>query len=78
MVVHYPRTVWKNSYVEHEVTGKTYKLKKKKKKKKKLTGTHCTGTTGKMAQTISSHGKHREFEILPKHILYALVVNSRF
>ena len=24
MVVHYPRTVWKNSYAEHEVTGKTY------------------------------------------------------
>ena len=31
MVVHYPRTVWKNSYAEHEVTGKTYNLKKKKK-----------------------------------------------
>ena len=24
MVVHYPRTVWKNSYAEHEITGKTY------------------------------------------------------
>ena len=24
MVVDYPRTVWKNSYAEHEVTGKTY------------------------------------------------------
>ena len=24
MVVHYPRTVWKKSYAEHEVTGKTY------------------------------------------------------
>ena len=24
MVVHYPRTVWKNSYAEHLVTGKTY------------------------------------------------------
>ena len=24
MAVHYPRTVSKNSYVEHEVTGKTY------------------------------------------------------
>ena len=24
MVVHYPKTVWKNSYAEHEVTGKTY------------------------------------------------------
>ena len=24
MVVHYPRTVWKNSYAEHKVTGKTY------------------------------------------------------
>ena len=23
MVVHYPRAVWKNSYAEHEVTGKT-------------------------------------------------------
>ena len=33
MVVHYPRTVWKNSYAaEHEVTGKTYNLKKNKKK----------------------------------------------
>ena len=31
MVVHYPRTLWKNSYAEHEVTGKTYNLKKKKK-----------------------------------------------
>ena len=31
MVVHYPRTVWKNSYAEHVVTGKTYNLKKKKK-----------------------------------------------
>ena len=30
MVVHYPRTVWKNSYAEHEVTGKTYNKKKKK------------------------------------------------
>ena len=30
MVVHYPRTVWKNRYAEHEVTGKTYNLKKKK------------------------------------------------
>ena len=25
-VVHYPRTVWKNSYAGHEVTGKTYNL----------------------------------------------------
>ena len=24
--VHYPRTVWKNSYAKHEVTGKTYNL----------------------------------------------------
>ena len=24
MVVHYPRTVWKNCYAEHEVTGKKY------------------------------------------------------
>ena len=31
MVVHYPSTVWKNSYAEHEVTGKTYNLKKKEK-----------------------------------------------
>ena len=31
MVVHYPRTVWKNSYPEHEVTGKTYKKRRKKK-----------------------------------------------
>ena len=31
MVVHYPRTVWKNRYAEHEVTGKTYNLKKRKK-----------------------------------------------
>ena len=30
MVVHYPRTVWKNSYAEHEVTGKTYNNKKSK------------------------------------------------
>ena len=30
MVVHYPRTVWENNYAEHEVTGKTYNLKKKK------------------------------------------------
>ena len=22
-VVHYPRTVWKNSYAEHEIPGKT-------------------------------------------------------
>ena len=29
MVVHYPRTVWKNSYAEHEVTGKTYNYQKK-------------------------------------------------
>ena len=33
-VVHYPRTVWKNSYAEHEVTGKTYNYKKKETKKK--------------------------------------------
>ena len=30
MVVHYPRTVWKNSYAEHEITGKTYKKKEEK------------------------------------------------
>ena len=30
MVVPYPRTVWKNSYVEHKVTGKIYNLKKQK------------------------------------------------
>ena len=29
MVVHYPRTVWKNSFAEHEVTGKTYNYQKK-------------------------------------------------
>ena len=28
MVVHYPRTMWKNSYTEHEVTGKIYNKKK--------------------------------------------------
>ena len=28
MVVHYPRSVWKNSCAEHKVTGKTYNLKK--------------------------------------------------
>ena len=33
MVVHYPRTVWKNSYAaEHEVAGKTYNLKKRNSK----------------------------------------------
>ena len=31
MVVHYPRTVWKNSYAEHEETGKTYQKKERKK-----------------------------------------------
>ena len=36
MVVHYPRTVWKNSYAEHEVTGKPYKKKEKKKGKEGL------------------------------------------
>ena len=30
MVVHYLRTVWKNSDAEHEVTGKTYNQKTKK------------------------------------------------
>ena len=30
MVVHYPRTVWKNSYAEHKVTGKTNNLTRKK------------------------------------------------
>ena len=29
MVVHCPRTVWRNYYAEHKVTGKTYNLKKK-------------------------------------------------
>ena len=28
MAVHYPRTVWKNCYAEHELTGKTYNQKK--------------------------------------------------
>ena len=32
MVVQYPRTVWKNSYAEHEVTGETYNLRKKENK----------------------------------------------
>ena len=27
-----PRTVWKNCYAEHEVTSKTYNLKKEEKK----------------------------------------------
>ena len=27
MVVHYPRTVWKNGYAEHKETGKTYNNK---------------------------------------------------
>ena len=40
MVVHYPRTVWKNSYAEHEVTGKTNKEKNRKKEKE--TNTHET------------------------------------
>ena len=30
MVVHYTRTVCKNSYAEHEVTGKTYKYSQHK------------------------------------------------
>ena len=30
MVVHYPRTVWKNSHAEHEVTGKNIQFIKKK------------------------------------------------
>ena len=30
MVVHYPSTVLKNNYDEHEVTGKTNNVKKKK------------------------------------------------
>ena len=34
MVVHYPRTVWKNSYAEHEVIGKAYNKKKKNYTKK--------------------------------------------
>ena len=38
MVVNYPRTVWKNSYAEHEVTGKTYNNKKKNKKRIKTDG----------------------------------------
>ena len=33
MVVHYPRTVWKNSYAEHKVTGKNIQLKKTKSKR---------------------------------------------
>ena len=32
MVVHYPRTVWKDSYAEHEVTGK-HTIKKGERKK---------------------------------------------
>ena len=42
MVVHYPRTVWKNCYAEHEVTGETYKKKKKKKKNPYF----CSGRRG--------------------------------
>ena len=30
MEVHYPKSVWKNCYAEHQVPGKTYKKKKKK------------------------------------------------
>ena len=30
MVVHYPRTVWKSSFAEHEVTGKTFPNKKER------------------------------------------------
>ena len=37
MVVHYPGTVWKNSYAEHEVTGKTYNFLKKRQKKDVIT-----------------------------------------
>ena len=51
MVVHYPRTVWKNSYAEHEVTGKTYN--KKKKKSKPLQINHCSkGTVTRLAALV--------------------------
>ena len=33
MVVHYPRTVWKNSYAKHKVNGKTYNNKGNKPRK---------------------------------------------
>ena len=29
MVVHYHKTVWKNCYAEHKVTGETYNQEKK-------------------------------------------------
>ena len=36
-------------------------------------GTHCTETTGKMAQKIPCHGKHREFGNFPKHREFGLL-----
>ena len=60
MVVHYPRTVWKNSYAEHEVTGKIYNLKKKKKyhvvsKSQAKTAFNCNICHGLQLETDCTH-----------------------
>ena len=59
MVVHYPRTVWKNSYAEHKLTGKTYKVTGKKYKgKKKMSQDPCavTGQGNSKESTCLSFG----------------------
>ena len=56
MVVHYPRTVWKNSYAEHEVTGKTYNLKKKKKNDlERFDFGESAGLTLKISEVLTKH-----------------------
>ena len=50
MVVHYPRTVWKNSYAEHEVAGKSCN-------KKKVEPWECQSLVSTM--TKNSDAEHR-------------------
>ena len=74
MVVNYPRTVWKNSYAEHEVTGKTYNLKKKE--KDLWPGSPLCRKNGKWPHTKNKIKSHKEFVNVAKtqEILFALVV----
>ena len=74
MVVHYPRTVWKNSYAEHELTGKTYNLKKRKKKEEDmktialyLPTKHEYGWVVKIRNTSEAPAGHGQYNSLGEY-----------
>ena len=68
MVVYYPRTVWKNIYAEHEVTGQNIQFKSKKKQKLTKVPIHALS-----ASRPSMPARHKK--IIAKMIQNTLIVH---